>query len=137
MKMKRETVPTGGRPALVAGADDLRVIESMAGLGSTLDDIAKVLGVSASTLDRWLKLDEVGAAYGRGRAIAKHDMASRLWDIAMSQGDDGQPGKGAVQATIFWLKAQAGWSDRAEEDVQQAQAQVHVYIPENGRGVAA
>ncbi len=51
------------RPAKEVSADDLRIIEKMAGLGSTLNDIACVLGVGTSALDRWLKFDEVNGAY--------------------------------------------------------------------------
>ena len=124
-----------GRPAKEVEDKDLRIIESMAGRGSTLDDIALVIGVSASTLDRWLKLDEVQAAYRKGRAIAKHEMSGRLWDIAMSTDEDGNPSKGAVTAAIFWLKAQAGWTENPKEEAT-AGAQVVVYIPDNGRAVA-
>lgn len=42
---------------------DLRIIEQMAGMGSTLDDIALILDWSVATLDRKLKLPEVESAY--------------------------------------------------------------------------
>lgn len=113
-----------GRPRKEVEAKDLRIVEDMAGRGATLDDIACVIGVSPSTLDRWLKLPEVEQAYRRGRIQAKDTVASRLFDLA-NEGD--------VTAIIFYLKAQAGWSDRPKEDVKPQGSQVVVYIPDNQR----
>lgn len=123
------------RPAIALSPADLRTIEKMAGLGSTLDEIACVLGISPATLDRKLdQQEEVRQAYDKGRAVAKHDMASRLWDIAMSNDPEGNPTKQAVVATIFWLKAQAKWSDRLVVEQEQVETNaVQIYLPDNGR----
>lgn len=116
-------------------ATDLRIIEQMAGMGSTLDDIALILDWSVATLDRKLKLPEVESAYKKGRAIAKNSMASRLWDIAMSGDEQGQPSKQATTACIFWLKAQAGWTDRivVETETADDSQKVVIFLPDNGR----
>ncbi|NJN89507.1 MAG: hypothetical protein HC878_03445 [Leptolyngbyaceae cyanobacterium SL_5_14] len=124
-----------GRPVKEVLDDDIRVIEKLAGRGLKLDDIACALDISSSTLDRWLKLDEVGNAYKRGRAIATDAMTSRLWDIAMSDDGEGKPTKQATAAVFFWLKCQAGWTEKPKEEVQ-SQAQVIVYVPDNQRGAA-
>lgn len=120
----------GGRPSIEITGTDLSIIERMAGLGSTLDEIATVLGWSPATLDRKLKDESAQAAYSRGRAVAKHTMAGRLWDIAMSDEH-----KGSTTACIFWLKSQAGWSDRLtiEQAPAASESQVQIYIPDNGR----
>jgi hypothetical protein len=97
----------------------LRIVEEMAGRGSTLDDIACVIGISPSTLDRWVKHDDVKLAYKRGRAIAKDDIARTLYNKAM---------EGDTIAMIFWLKAQAGWSDKQPEAVQEM-PEVEIYMP--------
>jgi hypothetical protein len=110
----------------------LRVIEDMAGRGAVLDDIAYVIGIPPATLDRIKGRDErVELAYRRGRAIATDNMATRLWNIAQQNTDL----RSATVATIFWLKAQAKWSDKQSDDepLEDVGSQVHVYIPENGR----
>lgn len=124
VKTTNSQAKTGGRPRKEVEAKDLRIVEDMAGRGATLDDIACVIGVSPSTLDRWLKLPEVEQAYRRGRIEAKDTIASRLFDLA-NEGD--------VTAIIFFLKAQAGWSDRPKEDVKPQGSQVVVYVPDNQR----
>lgn len=122
----------GGRPSIEVSDRDLQVIEKMAGLGSTLDQIARVLTWSPATLDRKLKLEPVREAYDRGRAAATHEMASRLWDIAHSNDDKGIPTRQAVIAAIFWLKSQAKWSESPSE-LSSSVGSVSIYLPDNGR----
>jgi hypothetical protein len=97
----------------------LRIVEDMAGRGATLDDIACVIGISPSTLDRWQKHEEVKFAYKRGRAIAKDNIARTLYDKAMD---------GDTIAMIFWLKAQGGWSDKQRE-ITQDMPEIEIYMP--------
>jgi len=99
-------------------------IERLAGCGFTLDKIAIALRVSSSTVDRWLHREDVRTAYERGRIAATSDVATSLYDQAM---------KGDVAACIFWLKAQAGWSDKPQEVATQQAVEVHIYLPDNGR----
>jgi hypothetical protein len=98
----------------------LRIVEDMAGRGAILDDIACVIGIGSSTLDRWLKHEEVKFAYKRGRAMAKDAVARTLYERAVS---------GDTIAAIFWLKAQAGWSDKQSE-VPAEVAEVQIYMPQ-------
>lgn len=122
------------RPSIELTTADLRTIEKLAGLGSTLDDIAYVLNLSPATLDRKLEQTEVRTAYEKGRAVAKGEMANRLWEIAMSSDEKGIPTKQSVIAAIFWLKAQAKWSDRLVIETEtQESTQVQIYLPDNGR----
>ncbi|MEO0487961.1 MAG: hypothetical protein AAFZ49_00205 [Cyanobacteria bacterium J06659_2] len=127
------TKAKGGRPRKIASAQDIRTIEAMAARGAVLDAIAKVIGISGSTLDRWMTDDAVRAAYERGRAIAADEMGQRLWAIAMQDGCL----KSATTAAIFWLKAQANWSDKPKEMEVNTAANVVVYLPDNGRSSAA
>ncbi len=129
-----------GKPQFEINDQHLAVIERMAGLGSVLDDIAYVLGCSPATLDRLkngytrqtkTKLIEVppdervALAYNQGRALAKEKVQQKLMDLI--EGGD-------VAATIFWLKAQAGWSDRvADQSPAAAAGNVVIYLPDNGR----
>jgi hypothetical protein len=118
--------------ALKVTAADIALIERLAGLGLTLNMIAHAVSWSTATLDRKLKLDEVNAAYRRGRALATEKMASRLWDIAMQNDELGQPTKSAVAATIFWLKAQANWSETPTVEAETLEP-IQVYLPDNAR----
>lgn len=124
-----------GRPPIEVTKTDLVTIEKLARYGSTLDEIALCLGWSPATLDRKLKLPDVEAAYKRGRLIASHSMAERLWDIAMSNDEKGVPTKQSVIAAIFWLKAQAGWTDRVSisTDTNEPVNPIQIYLPDNGR----
>lgn len=117
-------VKTIGRPLIQVEQKDLRIVEEMAGRGATLDAIARVIGISPSTLDRWLVRDEVREAYEKGRAIATDQVASALFDLATLDRN--------VAAVIFWLKAQAGWKDKPQPEAEH-HAQVVVYLPDNGR----
>jgi hypothetical protein len=128
-----------GKPVFEVDDLKLRIIEDMAGRGAVLDDIAYVLGCSPITLDR-LKNgyqrqtkarivevapdDRVALAYNRGRALVRDRVAGRLLDLVDA---------GDTAATIFWLKAQAGWSDRPVEAASSSTGNVVIYLPENGR----
>lgn len=113
-----------GRPAIAIEDKDLRIIEDMSGRGARLSDIAHIIGVSDSTLDRWLELPEVRSAYQRGRILATDHVATTLYNLAT---------EGEVTAAIFWLKAQAGWQDKPQQETPTG-SQVVFYIPDNGRG---
>lgn len=119
---KKTTKRKVGRPKKEITDLHLRVIEDKA-QNSTLDEIATLLDIAPATLDRWLTLPEVRAAYDKGRAIAKETMANNLFQQAMG---------GSVPATIFWLKAQAGWSDKPQAE-ETSNSQVVFYLPDNGR----
>lgn len=106
---------------------DIEKIEQLAGRGFRLDDIAIACEVSTSTLRRWKEQPEVANAYKKGRITATNNIAGKLYDLAMD---------GEVAACIFWLKAQAGWSDRPQPETT-SNAEVHIYLPDNGRGLPA
>lgn len=109
--------------------EDCRTVERMAGRGATLDDIAYCLGWSPATLDRRkVKYPQIETAYAKGRAIAKDAMAQRLWEIAHSDDERGQPTKSAVIATIFWLKCQGGWKEQPDT-IEASTPQVQIYLP--------
>jgi Homeodomain-like domain len=115
------------RPAKEPTINDCDRIELLAMKGATLDQIAALCDISPSTLDRWRKLPEVAEAYNRGRAVAITDIAGALYTIAID---------GNVTACIFWLKSQAGWTDKPQPE-QQQQAEIHIYLPDDGRGGAS
>jgi hypothetical protein len=105
--------------------EQLAKIEKLAGLGCTLNQIAIAIDISPRTLDRWKATPEVERAYGLGRLAASQAVAQKLYDLCM---------EGNTTAIIFWLKSQAGWTDKpVEEPINPAQ--VVIYLPDNGRGV--
>ncbi|MBW4462703.1 MAG: hypothetical protein KME47_21070 [Nodosilinea sp. WJT8-NPBG4] len=83
--------------------------------------------MSVSTLQHWKEQPAIATAYRKGRIEATSNIAECLYTLAF--GSD-------VASCIFWLKAQAGWSDRPQPEAT-AQAEVHIYLPDNGRGVPA
>lgn len=102
--------PTGnppGNPAFMPFEptdEQRRQVEAMSGYGVPHDDIAVVLGVTAKTLRKHFRLE-----LDRGAARANARVGQRLFEMASS----GQN----TAATIFWLKARAGWREKQDLDV--------------------
>lgn len=86
-------------------ARDQQQIEVLAGLGLSLDRVALVLGISGSTLDRWLQADEVKMLYKNGVAKAETTIAKTLFEKAKD---------GDMTALIWYEKTRMGRSDRTE-----------------------
>jgi hypothetical protein len=89
---------------------DLQEVEDLAAMGMTQGQIADCLGISTSTLDR-RKQDngDFEAALKRGKARGIRAAVERLHGFM-----EGNRGLGA---TIFYLKAQAGWSDDSRDEI--------------------
>jgi len=99
-------------------------IEEYAGQGATLENIALLVDVSDSTLDRWLKLPQVQRAYKRGKLLAVNNIAGKLYALAE---------QGNIVAIIFYLKSQANWNDRPDLAPVTPASNVTVYVPDNDR----
>lgn len=69
-------------------------------VGTTTQDIARLLGVSLRTLKRHYR-EELNF----GKAKANASVAGKLFNRAMN---------GDTTAQIFWMKASAGWSDKQQ-----------------------
>src|SRR5262252_3123448 len=85
-------------PAHNPSEKDRATVETMASHGILEIDIARVIGISVSTLRKWY-LDELETAHIK----ANSKVAQSLFDKAMGTGP------GAVTACIFWLKVRARW----------------------------
>jgi hypothetical protein len=86
---------------------DMKLIETLAGKGLTERQIGQYCGYCQShwnTLRR--KNPEINAAIDKGRAKTIVKVADALIDNAIEEKN--------VTAQIFFLKAQAGWSDKVE-----------------------
>jgi uncharacterized protein (DUF2384 family) len=104
-----------GRPKLALSAEQIKQAEAMAVVGCTNAQIATILGISESTLERRSKENTViFDALERGRASAAVKVLKAAYDMASS-------GKNPLM-TMFWLKCRLRWSeakpeaDRSEED---------------------
>jgi len=97
----------------------------MAGLGLTLDNIARVLGISPRLLDNWLKNPDINALYKKGQGRAEVDISKTLFELAKS---------GNVTAIIWYEKTRCGRSDRTEiKHSGDAESPVRIFLPDNGR----
>lgn len=87
---------------------DMKLIETLAGKGLTERQIGQYCGYSSAT--HWAKMrrtnPDINAAIDRGRAKMIVKVADALIDNAIEEKN--------VTAQIFFLKAQAGWSDKVE-----------------------
>ena len=100
-------------------------IETMAGLGLTVDKIGAVLGMSKATIERRLKsTPEAHEALSKGRAKAENAVASTAYEMAIS-------GK-CPAMTIFFLKCRARWKEDAPPDPDENDQGVTVYETQFG-----
>ena len=91
--------------------DDIKKLESMAGLGLTVANMAAILGMSKKTLERRMAEDEsIRDALERGRGITSNNVAKSAYKQAMS---------GNTAMTIFWLKTRMGWKETERHEVKQ------------------
>lgn len=95
----------GGRPPFAPTDKDRATVKSMSAFGIPDYEIAKVIGITPPTLRKhfWQELEV-------GHIEANAKVAQSLFKKATGDGNQ------AVQAAIFWLKARAGWSDKAPEE---------------------
>ena len=89
--------------------DDIKKIESMAGVGLIIVDIAAIMGVSKATFERRQKdHPEINEAIKRGRATARAAVSQKAYKIAVE-------GK-HPQFTFKWLEMRAGWGANVAEE---------------------
>jgi len=118
-----------GRPRIEITAEQLRQIETLAGYGLTLQEIARVVGISLETLKRRKKDTEaVDEAIARGRASAAASVARKLFQLAT---------EGCLSAIIWYERTRCGRSEKNIVEhvgsVQSEQAKVVVMLPDNNR----
>jgi hypothetical protein len=98
---------------------------SLTRVGTTQDDISKIIGCDPKTLRKYFP-DELG----RGMAEATAEIAGFLFAAAK---------EGNVAAQIFWMKAKARWREReSSEDPSPntdaaSTSQIVVILPDHGR----
>lgn len=115
-----------GRPRIPITERDKQQIQTLAGLGMTLDKIALVLNISPRTLDRWLKHDEVLALFQKGCALAEQTIAKTLFEKARD---------GDMTAIIWYERTRCGRTEKAEVKHTGNTSPVQIFLPDNGRDV--
>ena len=99
-------------------------IEQLAATGASIEDIARVLGVSQSTIHaRKRESEEFKAAYEKGRSTARASYANALREIALKRGPDGEYAyetKYRLRAITFFLERQPGWAKKHDVDMQSS-----------------
>jgi hypothetical protein len=106
MPPREETMTAqAGSPRAFAPTDEQRrLVKAMAGYGVPQDDIALVVKCSAPTLRKWFRHElDVAAVEANAR------VAQTLYQQATTPGN--------ISATIFWLKARAGWREKQTVEV--------------------
>lgn len=92
------------REKLELDSDDLKRIETMAGIGLNVTQMAAILGMSKATFDRRMT-DTPGAseALEKGRSMAAQNVMATAYKLAVS-GD-------TPAMTMFWLKCRERWKE--------------------------
>lgn len=92
-------------PKRVLSQREVDQIEELAGLGLSKEKIARVMGVSRGTLDKWLKDPDVAEYFEAGRAKAEEAVGRALMD---------QCRRGNIVAIQWWEKTRAGRRERID-----------------------
>jgi len=83
--------------------DEIEKLETMSGYRLPMQQIAAILGMSKSTLERCCKKDDAArGAVEKGRALASAAIIQSAYAQAIG---------GNTTMLIFWLKTQEGWRE--------------------------
>jgi DNA-binding transcriptional ArsR family regulator len=83
-----------------------KLVQTLAAVGITYEDIASKLDISADTLTKHYKAELIN-----GRVDANANIGQKLYQ---------QANGGNTQAQIFWLKTRAGWSETNKHEITGA-----------------
>ena len=92
----------GGRPPHLATDDTRKQVYELSSVGTTYEDIAKVIGISHDTLTKYYRPE-----LDRGRIDANAIIAGTLFKQAQ---------EGNTSAAIFWLKTRAQWKETQKHE---------------------
>jgi len=98
-------------------AEQRRTVQVLSGIGVPQDQIALIIGVDPKTLRKTCRED-----LDRGMAEANVKVAQTLFGMA-TRGDN-------TAATIFWMKARAGWREKQEVLVEPGTSWFMMGVPE-------
>lgn len=98
----------GGRPTVVLSKKQVEEVRELS-QRLTIEQIADYIGIGQTTFYEIQKRQpEVSVAYKQGKQKAVNWVTSKLME-KIAQGD--------VASTLFYLKTQAGWSEKQRLDV--------------------
>lgn len=100
---KESLAPKRGRRAHLPDATTRKRVYDLSSVGTTYEDIATSIGISADTLTKYYK-DELQ----KGRIDANAIVAGTLFEQAR---------EGNTSAAIFWLKTRARWKETTQHEV--------------------
>jgi hypothetical protein len=104
-----------GAPSFAPTPEQRRMVHAMAGYGVPQDDIALVIGITSRTLRKHFR-HELDVAV----IEANTRVAQCLFKQATTPGNIG--------ASIFWLKARAGWREKHPEPPVEEANKINVII---------
>ena len=107
---KKKTGRPKGSGAFVLTEDQKKLAGQLAGVGCNLEQIAAMLGMDSTTLDKIIARDpSVSSAISKGRGSGISKVAATAYQMAIS-------GKQPAM-TIFFLKTRARWAEARDENV--------------------
>ena len=101
--IQKEDEKKAGRPPHLPTADTRKTVYELSSVGTTYEDIAKVIGISHDTLTKYYRPE-----LDRGRIDANAIIAGTLFKEAQN---------GNTSAMIFWLKTRARWKETQKHEV--------------------
>lgn len=111
----------GGRPPFEPTDKDRFQVSTLAGMGATEVDIARLMRISEPTLRKYFA-EELAVGHVKANAAVARSLYEQATDRA----------KPSVAAAIFWLKCRAGWKEDAEAGKKET-AQAAANAAERGK----
>lgn len=109
-KPKPDPVPRATRKHKIPDSDQIRrAVTGLAKLGHTVENIANIIGVSKSWVEKHYR-EEIKL----GKDLANALVVENLYQQAMKDSPS------SIQAGIYITKARMGWKDKPEEENKQA-----------------
>jgi hypothetical protein len=113
--LSKESKSAGGKKSRIKRGqtykptdDDYSKVEEMVTIGLDQHTIAKVMGISNATLNKY---------YAHNLAVGKEKRTARVAGVAYEMAVSGE----SPSMTTFWLKTQAGWSPKHHVVVEDRQ----------------
>ena len=105
MNDQEKTKNKGGRPPHKPTAETIKEVKALASFGVPQTEIAKYIGISHVTLEKYYR-DILDTSAIKANSLVAQSLFKK------TQGN----GQGAVTACIFWLKARAGWKEVSQHE---------------------
>lgn len=105
-----EKAKTGRKPGKLTisySEDKIKLIETLAGVGASEEEIANHIGISPRSFRNHKKqVPEIQVALDKGKSLGNVNVKKAAYQMAVSQRHPNM--------TQFWLRSRCGWDDKAE-----------------------